>query len=363
MTILERDKPAVFETRSEPISVKFIIGETIARGKFGIVKKLTDRSTGAICAGKFVRRGDVKREVDLLSEVCNHEYIIGLEMFYTSPKCEMVIVMELAINGDIFKNCVGERATFSEEESKELTRQLAQALDFIHKRYIVHLDVKPQNILLAQDGSCRLADFGLSRKIMPGEVVQEICGTPEYTAPEILNYNPITTAADLWSLGAVLYVMLTGYSPFAGESLQETYLNVAKACLSFPDDEWSQHSPDSIELIESLCVERPGDRLSAADVLNQKWLRNDHQPCAAQEDQPIVRRMRRRSRKKLDNDVKQLENNQSGDSDSGVSLADDDDNNRAKKNDFFARREERRQLYLQAKLLATTAGTTTTKNN
>ena len=160
------------------------------------------------------------------------------------------------------------------------------------------------------DGSCRLADFGLSRKIMPGEVVQEICGTPEYTgkggddddvtqqkiewhsivtwnstkksckatdghknllvplttwenmssgppdprpaqirkqvesvpfrllsvpyhfflslAPEILNYNPITTAADLWSLGAVLYVMLTGYSPFAGESLQETYLNVAK---------------------------------------------------------------------------------------------------------------------------------------
>jgi serine/threonine kinase 17 len=81
------------------------------------------------------------------------------------------------------------------------------------------------------------------------EVVQEICGTPEYTAPEILNYNPITTAADLWSLGAVLYVMLTGYSPFAGESLHATYLNVAKACLSFPDDERSQHSPDSIELI------------------------------------------------------------------------------------------------------------------
>lgn len=357
MTILERDKPVKFETKTEPISVKFIIGETIARGKFGIVKKLTDRTTGAICAGKFVRRGDVKREVDLLSEVCNHEYIIGLEMFYTSPKLEMVIVMELAINGDIFKNCVGERKTFSEEESKELTRQLAQALDFIHKRFIVHLDVKPQNILLAQDGSCRLADFGLSRKILPGETVQEICGTPEYTAPEILNYNPITTAADIWSLGAVLYVMLTGCSPFAGDTLQETYLNVAKASLSFPDDDWSEHSPDSIELIENLCVEHPCDRLTAADVLNQKWLRRDSQPVQ-QEDQPIVRRMRRRTRKKLDNDIKQLDNNQSGDSDSGVSLADDDESAKKSKNDFFVRREQRRQLYLQSLAAAATATTT-----
>ena len=64
-----------------------------------------------------------------------------------------------AINGDIFKNCVGERKTFSEEESKELTRQLAQALDFIHKRFIVHLDVKPQNILLAQGSRFRFFSF------------------------------------------------------------------------------------------------------------------------------------------------------------------------------------------------------------
>jgi len=341
MTILERDK--AFETRCEPITAKFTVGETIARGKFGIVKKLTDRETGAIYAGKFVRRGDVKREVDLLSEVCNHKYIIGLEMFYTSPKCEMVIVMELAINGDIFKNCVGERKTFSEDESKTLTRQLAAALDFIHKRYIVHLDVKPQNILLAQDGSCRLADFGLSRKIMPGETVQEICGTPEYTAPEILNYNPITTAADLWSLGAVLYVMLSGYSPFAGDSLQETYLNVAEAALSFPEEDWDGQSPAAIELIENLCVERPGDRLTASEVLSRKWLAISQSPVEA-EDQPITKRVRRRSRKNAE--VKQLENNQSGDSDSGVSLA-DEENEGSKVENFFVRRERRRQLYLQ----------------
>ena len=73
-----------------------------------------------------------------------------------------------AINGDIFKNCVGERATFSEEESKELTRQLAQALDFIHKRYIVHLDVKPQNILLAQGSRFRSIQFSLGFPKMKG---------------------------------------------------------------------------------------------------------------------------------------------------------------------------------------------------
>ena len=70
---------------------------------------------------------------------------------------------------------------FSETEARDITRQLISALDFIHQRHIVHMDIKPQNILLGDDGTCRLADFGLSRKIPPGEHVQEISGTPEYT--------------------------------------------------------------------------------------------------------------------------------------------------------------------------------------
>ncbi|CAG5097560.1 Oidioi.mRNA.OKI2018_I69.XSR.g15128.t1.cds [Oikopleura dioica] len=134
------------------------------------------------------------------------------------------------------------------------------------------MDLKPQNILLSDDGNCRLADFGLSRKIPPGQKVCEISGTPEYTAPEILDYSPVTPAADIWSLGCVIYVMLTGLSPFAGEDIQDTYLNVSQVDLDFDDEEWEDKSQASIDLISSLCQARPNNRPEAKEVLEHVWL-------------------------------------------------------------------------------------------
>ena len=83
------------------------------------------------------------------------------------------------------------KSPFDECDARDITRQLTLALDFIHSRYIVHLDIKPQNILLSDDGKCRLADFGLSRKIPPGELVQEISGTPEYTGMDRVHGLPL----------------------------------------------------------------------------------------------------------------------------------------------------------------------------
>lgn len=379
MTILERDKDD-FEAniRTDAISNRYVVGATIARGKFGVVKKLTDRVTGAEYAGKFVKRGDVQREARLLHECTAHPYIIGLEAFYSTPKMEMVIVMELALRGDIFEYCVG-KSPFSESDAREMTRQLTAALQFIHKRHIVHMDIKPQNILLSDDGKCRLADFGLSRKIPPGELVQEISGTPEYTAPEILDYSPITCAADMWSLGCVIYVMLTGFSPFAGDDLQETYLNVSQVNLTFEDDEWEGKSKEPIELIESLCTRLPSERLNASQTLEHLWLKNSSGPememipkwtpklfqtsqksqtsqitittieadkMEAQATTEIIRRRRRRPRKQTEEPEK-LTSGQSGDSDSGVSVSDEDSFNQKspQKSDFFKRRELRRKIY------------------
>ena len=96
--------------------------------------------------------------------------------FFSKP----IIFLFSAVRGDIFEYCVG-KAPFNESDAREITRQLTHALEFIHSKHIVHMDIKPQNILLSNDGKCRLADFGLSRKIPPGESVQEISGTPEYT--------------------------------------------------------------------------------------------------------------------------------------------------------------------------------------
>jgi len=368
MTILERDKDDFEDSiRTDAISIRFVIGSTIARGKFGVVKKLTDRATGNEYAGKFVKRGDVQREARLLHEVCCHNYIIGLESFYMTPKMEMVIVMELALRGDIFEYCVG-KSPFSEADAREITRQLTLALDFIHSRHIVHMDIKPQNILLSDDGNCRLADFGLSRKIPPGELVQEISGTPEYTAPEILDYSPITTAADIWSLGCVVFVMLTGLSPFAGDTLQETYLNVSQVNLSFSDEEWKNKSTSAINIIEKLCTRYPRDRLKASNILKEKWFQIPTFAQSIEDDKieemaPTIRRRSRRLRRKPDSE-KIIRNNQSGDSDSGVSVSDEDSFNcqtqskkttTITKSDFFKRREIRRKIY-QLKMKSSSGG-------
>lgn len=377
MVILERDKSNdefKDSIRIDPISTRFVIGKTIARGKFGVVKKLTDRSTGATYAGKFVKRGDVEREARLLHEVCYHSFIIGLEAFYMNPNLEMVIVMELARGGDIFEHCVG-KMPFSETEARDITRQLISALDFIHQRHIVHMDIKPQNILLGDDGTCRLADFGLSRKIPPGEHVQEISGTPEYTAPEILDYSPITTAADIWSLGCVIYVMLSGLSPFAGDTIQETYLNVSQVNLTFTDDEWKDASSAVITVIENLCTRMPSDRPKAGKILDEKWFLTDFSLTITEDKSeemvPTIRRRSRRSRR--EDEIEKIDgSNQSGDSDSGVSVSDEDSFNSTRKSnmkfhpktektkcDFFRRRELRRKIY-QIKLKTASINTPTT---
>lgn len=391
MTVLEHEHQGEMLIYSSPVTERFAVNDKIiARGKFGVVKRLQDKKTGEVFAGKFVKRGDVEREARLHSEVGVHPFIIGMEAFYRN-KVEMVIVMELATRGDIFEYCVG-KCPFTEEEAKEATRQVTSALDFIHSKHIVHMDLKPQNILLSDDGKCRLADFGLSRKIPPGQRVCEISGTPEYTAPEILDYSPVTPAADIWSLGCVIYVMLTGLSPFAGEDLQETYLNVSQVDLDFEYEEWEEKSQHSIDLISLLCQARPTNRPKASEILEHIWLTSgglraplrpvdeEHlttplppaaSPPAAQDkelaspDETIIvtnKRSRvhnRRSQQESDKRAARL----SGDSDSGVSISDDDSSlipksgnsqgtlsehscsGPRKQLDFFIRRENRRALY------------------
>ncbi|CAG5097562.1 Oidioi.mRNA.OKI2018_I69.XSR.g15129.t1.cds [Oikopleura dioica] len=128
MTVLDHEHQGDLVTYSSAISDRFIVGDkVIARGKFGVVKRLEDRSTGKVFAGKFVKRGDVEREARLHSEVGVHPYIIGMEAFYRH-RSEMVIVMELATRGDIFEYCVG-KCPFTEDEAKEATRQVTSALE------------------------------------------------------------------------------------------------------------------------------------------------------------------------------------------------------------------------------------------
>ncbi|XP_052133064.1 uncharacterized protein LOC113209194, partial [Frankliniella occidentalis] len=151
---------------------------------------------------------------------------------------------------------------------------------------------QPQNLVLTgdfPDCDVKLCDFGISRYLGEGADVREILGTPDYVAPEVLNYEPISLATDMWSVGVLLYVLLTGCSPFGGETKQETFCNISQCRLDFPDDLFEDVSDHAKDLMRKLIVKDPKHRLSASECLQHHWFAAQGS-VAASPSPPAVRR-------------------------------------------------------------------------
>nr|XP_060488157.1 serine/threonine-protein kinase 17A isoform X3 [Panthera onca] len=181
-----------------------------------------------------------------------------------------------AAGGEIFDQCVADREdAFKEKDVQRLMRQILEGVRFLHAHNVVHLDLKPQNILLTSEsplGDIKIVDFGLSRIMKNSEELREIMGTPEYVAPEILSYDPISMATDMWSIGVLTYVMLTGVSPFLGDDKQETFLNISQMNLSYSEEEFDVVSESAINFIKTLLVKKPEHRATAEECLKHPWL-------------------------------------------------------------------------------------------
>ncbi|XP_063596883.1 zinc finger CCCH domain-containing protein 13-like [Penaeus indicus] len=121
----------------------------------------------------------------------------------------------------------------------------------------------------------KLCDFEISRKLTPGREVREILGTPDYVAPEIILYEPITTRTDMWSLGVLTYVLLTGFLPFGGETDQETFLEISLGELDFPEELFEDVSAEAIDFIKKLLIRKPHLRMSAKECLDHPWMKAD----------------------------------------------------------------------------------------
>lgn len=104
----------------------------------------------------------------------------------------------------------------------------------------------------------KLCDFGISRIVVDGGKVREILGTPDYVAPEVLQFEPLSLKTDIWSVGVLTYVLLTGCSPFGGDTKQETFLNISKCSLTFPEELFEDVSPVAIDFIKCALRVKPG---------------------------------------------------------------------------------------------------------
>ncbi|XP_038615899.1 serine/threonine-protein kinase 17A [Tachyglossus aculeatus] len=258
-------------------------GRDLGRGKFAVVKKCVKKDTDKEFAAKFMRkrrkgqdcRMEIIHEIAVLELAQCNLWVINLHEVYETTS-EMILVLEYAAGGEIFDQCVADREeAFKEKDVQRLMRQILEGVSFLHSHNVVHLDLKPQNILLTSKspwGDIKIVDFGLSRIMKGSEELREIMGTPEYVAPEILSYDPISTATDMWSIGVLTYVMLTGTSPFLGDDKQETFLNISQMNLSYTEEEFDVVSDLAVDFIKALLVKKPENRATAEECLQHPWL-------------------------------------------------------------------------------------------
>ncbi|XP_036389896.1 serine/threonine-protein kinase 17A-like [Megalops cyprinoides] len=266
-----------------------LVGKELGRGKFAVVKKCIEKATGKEHAAKFLRkrrkgedcRMDIIHEIAVLESAKSNPFVVSLHEVYEDTS-EIILVLECAAGGEIFNQCVADNdEAFTEQDVIRLARQILMGVACLHRKNVVHLDLKPQNILLTSSrplGDIRIVDFGLSRCMDNMKEVREIVGTPEYVAPEILNFEPISTATDMWSIGVLTYVMLTGESPFLGGDKQETFLNISQVNVDYSQDVFEGVSSLAIDFIKLLLVKNPRKRATAEECLKHPWLSGHAHP-------------------------------------------------------------------------------------
>jgi serine/threonine protein kinase len=208
---------------SKPSLNDFKIIKTLGKGSFGRVLLVSNIHDSKYYAMKVLKKSFVKKhnqvtntkvERKILEVVC-HPFIVRLfYAFQTSQK--LYFVCEYIAGGEIFYH-LRKEGCFSEERTKLYICELILALEYLHKKGIIYRDLKPENILLDKEGHLKLTDFGLSKIISEEDSNKRtftICGTPEYLAPEVLSGSGYDKSVDWWSLGALMYEMLVGFSPF-----------------------------------------------------------------------------------------------------------------------------------------------------
>jgi len=268
---------------ADPIERWYIMDEQpMTRGQFATIYHCRHRITGQPFAAKFSERR--RRNVDATAAIV-HEIAVNAvnagranvrlhDVFSTDVA--FVLIMELATGGDL-QSILDEECVPYERHVASSLRQVLQGLVAMHSRGLVHLDIKPQNIvLMGEFPECdvKLCDFEISRLLTPGCEIRDILGTPDYVAPEIISFEPITTKTDMWSFGVMVYSLLTGFSPFTGDGDTETFVNISQVSLDFPKELFEDISTDAIDFISKLLVRLPEERMSAEECLDHSWMQN-----------------------------------------------------------------------------------------
>lgn len=255
--------------------------EILGGGRFGQVHKCEEKATGLKLAAKIIKirsakdKEDVKNEISIMNQL-DHVNLIQLYDAFES-KHDIILVMEYVEGGELFDRIIDENCNLTELDTILFMKQICEGIRYMHQMYILHLDLKPENILCVNRDAkqIKIIDFGLARRYKPREKLKVNFGTPEFLAPEVVNYDFVSFPTDMWSVGVITYMLLSGLSPFLGDNDAETLTNILACRWDLEDEEFQDISEEAKEFISKLLIKEKSWRISASEALKHPWL-SDH---------------------------------------------------------------------------------------
>uniref|UniRef100_A0A3B3Y470 Serine/threonine-protein kinase n=1 Tax=Poecilia mexicana TaxID=48701 RepID=A0A3B3Y470_9TELE len=255
--------------------------EVLGSGQFGIVYGGKHRKSGRDVAIKIIDklRFPTKQESQLRNEVAilqslHHPGVVNLECMFETP--ERVFVVMEKLHGDMLEMILSsEKGRLPERITKFLVTQILVALRHLHFKNIVHCDLKPENVLLASADSfpqVKLCDFGFARIIGEKSFRRSVVGTPAYLAPEVLRNKGYNRSLDMWSVGVIIYVSLSGTFPFNED--EDINDQIQNAAFMYPPHPWKKVSQEAIDLINNLLQVKMRKRYSVDKTLSHPWLQD-----------------------------------------------------------------------------------------
>jgi len=274
----ELDEAMVIFSKNKQVVTKddFELLTVIGKGSFGKVMQVRKKDDGKIYAMKVLRKDTIvarkqvahtKAEKNILMKI-QHPFIVNLNYAFQT-KDKLYMILDYINGGELFFHLKKE-GRFAESRVKLYAAEIVCALAHLHSLDIVYRDLKPENILLDAEGHICITDFGLSKKLEQEGGTHTFCGTPEYLAPEVLKGHGHGIAVDWWSLGTLLYEMLTGLPPFYAQNVNVMYQKILSGELRFPQ----YISEDAKSLLEGLLTRDPAVRLGTKggdEVKGHPW--------------------------------------------------------------------------------------------
>lgn len=260
--------------------------KVIGKGTFGKVYLVKKKSDGGLYAMKSIRK-DIMIENDQIESAKmekqilfqnKHPFLVKMSyVFQTDEK--VYFVMNFIRGGELFTHINNEKR-FMEDKARFYAIQIMLSLGYLHKQNIIYRDIKPENILMGEDGYLYLADFGLAKTVKKGDLATTFCGTPEYLAPEIVQEKGHDHAVDWWACGVLIYEMIVGFPPFYHQNQKTMYDLIEKYPVRFPDPikhgiPMSDEAKDIIlQLLEKDPKKRLGYSKGIEEIIKHEWFQD-----------------------------------------------------------------------------------------